>query len=250
MEAIYNIQINRRQTCCRLDLRQHRRDDLTMNHLLYTSHTTITLVGAGPVSRLLFARATGLAPVVIAADGGADTADTMGHPVRAIIGDLDSLHIGKNWRNSGIPVHQISEQGTTDFEKCLYSVAAPLFLCVGFVGGLTDHALAALNALLVYRHKRIILLGEDDLTFLAPLDLRLGLPVGTRISLFPLADVTGVHSEGLRWNVAGLRMRPGGRIGTSNQVADSAVRIGFDRRGVLVTLPLTQLSAVISALTP
>ncbi len=219
-----------------------------MDKILYKFSSIVTLVGAGPVSPSSLQRALGHGPVAIAADGGADALAKLGHPIHAIMGDLDSIDITENWLNSGVRIHQIDEQDTTDFEKCLYSVAAPLFLAVGFLSGATDHSLAAFSALLAYENKQIILIGEEDATFLCPDKLELELPVGTRVSLFPLVAVVGLVSRGLRWNVAGLRMQPGGRIGTSNVSDDSFVRIGFDRRGVLVTLPIAALPAAIAAL--
>ena len=53
-------------------------------------------------------------------------------------------------RAAGAAVHAVGEQETTDLEKCLYSVEAPLFLGVGFLGGRVDHQLAAMNALVKY----------------------------------------------------------------------------------------------------
>jgi thiamine pyrophosphokinase len=53
-----------------------------------------------------------------------------------------------------VPVHHLPEQDTTDFEKCLYSVAAPLLLGVGFLGGRADHHLAAMNVLVRYADRR------------------------------------------------------------------------------------------------
>ncbi len=243
------MQITSQERKYLLDLTSAGHQERAMSKILYRFHSAITLVGAGPVRRSTLRAAIGLAPIAIAADGGADALAKLGHQCHAIIGDLDSIDITENWLNSGVPIHQIGEQETSDFEKCLYSLEAPLFLAVGFLGGLTDHALSALNALLVYENKRIILLGERDVTFLCPYDLWLELPVGTRISLFPLVEVTGLMSRGLQWNVAGLRMQPGGRIGTSNAVTDSPLRVGFDKKGVLVTLPIAQLLAAMAALT-
>jgi thiamine pyrophosphokinase len=220
----------------------------TMDRILYRFHSAITLTGGGPFDLSLFNRAVALAPTVIAADGGADKVAAFGYPVTAVIGDFDSIDIERNWLNSGVGLHRIAEQETTDFEKCLYSVEAPLFLGLGFLSGLTDHALAALSALLAYENKRILLVGEQDVTFLWAEGIDLILAKGTRISLFPLVEVTGTRSEGLAWNVAGLRMKPGGRIGTSNQATGGKLRPGFDRSGVLVTLPLTCLEAVAAAL--
>ena len=109
--------------------------------------------------------------------------------------------------------------------------------------------MAAANALLRFANKRVILLGETDLTFLAVPDLRLDLPEATQVSLTPLVPATGVVSRGLRWNVAGLRLAPGGRMGVSNEATGGRVHLQFDTPGILVTLPLDHLEAAVAAVT-
>ena len=72
---------------------------------------------------------------------------------RAVIGDMDSLRDPERLRAAGVPMHPRSPSRTsTDLEKCLYSVEAPLFIGLGFLGGRIDHHLAAMNALV--RHRR------------------------------------------------------------------------------------------------
>ncbi|MDO9524374.1 MAG: thiamine pyrophosphokinase, partial [Gemmobacter sp.] len=92
-----------------------------------------------------------------------------------------------------------------------------------------------------------VVLSGRELTFLAPPEIRLRLPVGLRLSLFPMGSVTG-QSEGLRWPIDGLTFTPDGRIGTSNQVTDADVRLRFNARRMLVILPLKALDAVLNAL--
>jgi thiamine pyrophosphokinase len=146
-----------------------------------------------------------------------------------------------------VPVHAIEEQESTDLEKCLYSVEAPFFLGLGFLGGRLDHHLAAMSALVKYGHKPAVLVGGEDLCFLCPPDLELDLAPGTRVSLYPMGIVTGLRGEGLRWPVEGLEMAPHGRIGTSN-VATGPIRIGFDAPRMLVILPGELLERVVAAL--
>jgi thiamine pyrophosphokinase len=74
----------------------------------------------------------------------------------------------------------------------------------------------------------------------------LDLPVGSRLSLFPLMPVTG-HSEGLYWPVDGIEFSPGGRSGTSNEVS-GPVRLEMDRPGMLLILPREALVSLLSAL--
>ena len=58
-------------------------------------------------------------------------------------------------------LHPIPEQDSTDFDKCLRHIAAPLVLGVGFLGGRVDHELAAFSTL-VTRCDRPALRLETD----------------------------------------------------------------------------------------
>ena len=146
-----------------------------------------------------------------------------------------------------MPIHPIPEQETTDLEKCLYSVEAPLFVGLGFLGGRIDHHLAAMNALVKFAAVPVVLVGGEDLCFLCPPELAIDLPAGTRVSLFPMGPVRG-RSEGLLWPIDGLAFDPTGRIGTSNAATGGVVRIGFDAPRMLVILPVDLLGPVVDRL--
>lgn len=218
-----------------------------MTRTLLRSDTPVTLVGGGPVAADQLGAALGLAPTVVAADGGADVALPAPHRFRAVIGDMDSLRDRPGLEAAGVSVHEVSEQNSTDLEKCLYSVSAPLFIGLGFLGGRLDHTLAAMSALLGRPDVVAVLVGENDVCFLCPEMLELDLPAGTRVSLYPLAPARGVTGEGLRWPIVGRDLAPGGLIGTSNAATGGPVRIGFDSRSVLVILPADRLGSVCAA---
>jgi thiamine pyrophosphokinase len=207
----------------------------------------VTLVGGGPVDPRHLAAALALAPVAVAADGGGDLPLPEGFRFRAVIGDMDSLADPKRLRAEGVPLYPVAEQETTDLEKCLYSVEAPLFIGLGFLGGRIDHHLAAMNALVKAADLPVVLLGGEDLCFLCPPELALDLPPGTRVSLFPMGPVRG-RSEGLLWPVEGLAFDPTGRIGTSNAATGGPVRLGFDAPRMLVILPAGLLGPVVDRL--
>jgi thiamine pyrophosphokinase len=203
----------------------------------------VTLVGGGPVDPRHLEAALTIAPVAVAADGGGDLALPGGRRFRAVIGDMDSLADPERLRAAGVPVHLIAEQESTDLEKCLYSVEAPLFVGLGFLGGRIDHHLAAMNALVKSPRVPVVLVGGEDLCFLCPPQFAIDLAAGTRVSLFPMGSVRG-RSEGLLWPVEGLAFDPGGRIGTSNAATGGVVRIGFDAPRMLVILPAELLGPV------
>ena len=97
-----------------------------------------------------------------------------------------------------------------------------------------------------YPARRCLLLGPDEIVFLAPPRIAIELPRGTRVSLFPLAEVRG-RSLGLRWPIDGLVLAPDGRLGTSNE-ALGPVEFTADRPSLLAILPASALRAAVAAL--
>jgi thiamine pyrophosphokinase len=213
--------------------------------MIVRSHTAIIVVGAGDVSAEDLALIRALGHPVVAADGGALRCLDAGIMPDAVIGDLDSIGNAL----ADIPpdrLHRVSEQETTDFDKCLRSVSAPLVLAFGVTGPRIDHTLAVCTTLVQRAEVRAIAVGEVDLLFHAPLRLNLDLVPGSRVSLFPMAEVTG-RSEGLRWPIDGIGFAPSGRIGTSNEVT-GPVRLTFDGPGMIVITPRAALERVSAAL--
>lgn len=189
------------------------------------------------------------APVLVAADGGADRALAAGQMPEAVIGDFDSVSEAARQAIAPERQHRIAEQETTDFDKALRSVRAPFVLALGFVGARVDHGLAVFATLLRHSGKVCLVLGPEDVVFLCPADLRLRLEPGDRLSLFPMGPVTG-RSEGLRWPIDGLAFAPDGMIGTSNEVSAPEVRVQVDAPRMLAILPRARLDRVISGLLP
>ncbi|MGK7654768.1 thiamine diphosphokinase [Roseovarius sp. B08] len=206
----------------------------------------VTLVGGGQLGENDLKRAIAVGNHVVAADGGADSVKRAGLVPSAVIGDFDSLSDETRATLSPDRLYHISEQDSTDFEKCLRNVDAPLILGVGFTGRRIDHHLANLNALVRYPHRRCILLDGTDIVFLAPPSIALDLPPGTPVSLFPLGIVEGM-SEGLEWPISGLTFTPDGRVGTSNR-ATGPVSLHVTAPKMLLILPATAFEAAVDVL--
>ncbi len=209
-------------------------------------NASITLIGSGDADTATIAAARELAPVVVAADGGAVAALAAGAIPRAVIGDMDSLPEATLALLDPATVHAVAEQDSTDFEKCLQRLRAPLILAVGFTGDRMDHQLAALTTLVRYPAQRCILIAPGQIAFLCPPALSLDLAPGTLVSLYPMGVVTGT-STGLEWPIAGLRFAPDGRVGTSNR-AIGRVALTFDSARMLVILPQQALGLASAAL--
>ncbi|TCO70855.1 thiamine diphosphokinase [Rhodovulum euryhalinum] len=216
-----------------------------MSPQLLHSPAAIAIIGGGFINPNHLARVCRLAAEVVAADGGADLALAAGLMPRLVIGDFDSISDRARATLPPDRLHHVTEQDSTDFEKCLRAVAAPLILGVGFMGARIDHALAAMNVLARHPDRRCILVGEADICFLCPPELCLAPPPGSRLSLFPLGPVQG-ESEGLRWPIGGIDFAPDGRIGTSNEVT-GPVRIRIGSGAMIAILPEAELEATAEA---
>ena len=222
---------------------QRRSDDpAPIRTPVLASGGPVALVGGGPPDGLVAALSRA-GPVVAADGGGAAHCLRAGRVPDAVIGDLDSLDPALRAALPADRLHRVAGQDDTDFEKCLARIDAPLVIGAGFLGGRVDHALAALGALV--RFPSCVLVGEEDCVRALPAGAAsFEAPKGRRVSLFPLARVTG-RSEGLEWPLDGLVLEPAGRVATSNR-AVGPVRLRMDGPGALLMLPAEALDAMIA----
>ncbi|WP_439116588.1 thiamine diphosphokinase [Paracoccus liaowanqingii] len=205
----------------------------------------VTVIGGGAVAAVDLDQALAVAPLLVAADGGADRALSLGRRPDWVIGDLDSLSDAARDLVPAGRLLEVAEQDSTDFTKCLDRIAAPLIVAVGFAGLRLDHTLAALTALVQPGAPLVVMLAPDDVVLACPPRLELPLRAGTRVSLFPMGPARGT-SRGLEWPIDGIDLAPGGRVGTSNR-ALGPVALQIEGQ-VLLMLPRDCLGAVLGAI--
>ena len=212
---------------------------------IVSENEPITIVGGAHFPQGLLLESLERAPVVYAADGGANLCTQYGCQPKQVIGDLDSLSPSLRSEMDPSRVIHVAEQETTDFEKLLIRVDAPMMLALGFLGGRIDHQMAVQSVLTAYAHRKIICVGDEDVMFVSPPEIDLPLDAGTRVSLYPMAPVQ-MRSTGLYWSTDGLSFAPDGQIGTSNQAMGSVTLLSSAPR-MLVVLPRNCLDIAIDA---
>lgn len=205
----------------------------------------VTVIGGGAVAPQDLGLALEVAPLLVAADSGADRALSLGEAPDWVIGDMDSISADARRLIPAERIVQVVEQDSTDFTKCLTRIAAPFVMAVGFAGLRLDHTLAALNTMARVPRPPVILLTSDDIVFVAPPRLTLPLMPGTRVSLYPMGPARGV-STGLEWPIEGLDFAPDRRVGTSNR-ATGLVTLRLEGT-MLLMLPRDALATVMTAL--
>ncbi|MEP1612053.1 MAG: thiamine diphosphokinase [Roseobacter sp.] len=213
---------------------------------ILNSSDPLTLIGGGEATPEDLKEALVFAPQCIAADSGAHLALETGVELAAVIGDFDSISDAARAQVASDRLHRIAEQNSTDFDKALRNVSAPVVVALGFLGGQIDHELASLHTLVMRCDRAIVLLGKSDIVFLCPPSLKLPLPKETRVSLFPMGVVRG-RSNGLHWPIDDIEFQPGVRSGTSNK-ATGDVLLEVDAPLMLCILPRAFIQPVVSLL--
>ena len=209
------------------------------------SKRPIALFGGGEIGPDDLNLALNRVKFAVAADGGAVPLVDSGRIPDAVIGDFDSLETSYRAQISDERLFPIREQDSTDFDKALRNIRAPLVLGVGFLGGRLDHQLAVFNTMVRLQDRPCVLLGPREVVFHAPPRISLSITPGDTVSLFPFRRVTG-RSTGLEWPIDGVVLEPDGRVGTSNR-ALSPVSLEVDGPGLLVMVPRTALDEVMRA---
>ncbi len=217
-----------------------------MKEIIVDESGPVTLVGGGHMEDGDLNEALSLAPTLVAADGGAAAALAQGHMPQAVIGDFDSL---PDAARSALPpeaMHHVAEQNSTDFDKALRLIKAPVVLGAGFLGARIDHQLAAFHTLIQPGRSPCILIGANELVFHLTYRIALPMQAGDVVSLFPMRRVTG-RSGGLVWPIDGLEMCPTSRIGTSNRAVGD-IWVEVDGPGLLGIVPRRYLSDLMRAI--
>jgi thiamine pyrophosphokinase len=201
------------------------------------------ILGNGePPSAGLFAEVMAGDPLLLAADGGANTASRLGRIPDWVIGDLDSADPAGL---AGVAVERRvrvdADDTGTDLQKALglarrLGVAAVDLL--GCTGRRVDHTLWNLSLLRTWDEEmRLRFLDDYCETRLIRSQVRFRAPLGQRLSLCPLAGpVTGIHTQGLRFPLRGEGLIPGVRDGISNEVTADPVEISVADGDLLLVI--------------
>lgn len=187
----------------------------------------VVLVGNGSFSKSCFNSAFELGFPFIAADGGANHLRNFGVFPELIIGDFDSIKEPEFFEAQSELIH-LSDQNSTDLEKCLDVVSAPIYYAFGFLGSAFDHSLEVLHVLRKYLDKKIIFFSENEVIFNLSKQFKIYLPVGAQVSIYPLEQTQFIASKGLKYPLNGLNLEQGKMIGTRNETTSEELEIVYE----------------------
>ena len=198
----------------------------------------VLLVADGePPSATLMRDLAAAADLVVAADGGADKALSVGIQPGAVVGDLDSLSLEARAVLPLAALHRAASPDATDLQKAIdfaieHGAASIDIIAAG--GGRADHALANLSVLPLYRG-RAKLRVVDDLFEIELVEGKavIDAPEGTVVSLVAIGECRGVTTRGLRWELLGytLDFSP---YGVHNEVKRSPAEVTVESGDLLL----------------
>ncbi len=170
------------------------------------------------------------APLVLAADGGANALARLGLRPDAVIGDLDSIDADtRSWIGEKRLFHRPA-QDQTDFEKALVFAfedsSVDRLIVLGALGGRLDHTIGNISVLARQaRGSGLILISgrERILATTRPIDLESS--PGETWSFWAFDPGIRVTLEGVRWPVKNTPLTVGDRPSISNEATGTLVRV-------------------------
>lgn len=199
------------------------------------------LIGNGPeVPRQLLRAAAQKAQLLVAADGGADTALRAGLTPDVVIGDLDSVSATAKRQLPRAQWIFVDNQNNTDLEKALdYLVSLRCKRCtlIGFSSGRMDFTLGNLLTTSRYAHHMELCIVADGWK-IYPIYKRKTFDTrpGTRVSLLPLTRCNGVSLQGLKYPLQNASLTLGTTRTLSNQAVKNRFTVSLRQGKLLVYL--------------
>ncbi|MEO8664590.1 MAG: thiamine diphosphokinase [Ignavibacteria bacterium] len=177
---------------------------------------------------------------LIAADGASNYLKRLNILPDVIIGDLDSIRktTFEHYKAKKVQIIKITEQETTDFEKCLkYCIKKNLkdITVFGAVSERPDHTLNNFSVLKKFHSKcsiRIIS-GEYEVLFIKK-KISFGYKMNETISLLALPVAEGISTTGLQYPLLNESLGFGIREGTLNKSISEKITISFKSGSLLL----------------
>ncbi|QVL56886.1 MAG: thiamine diphosphokinase [Simkaniaceae bacterium] len=204
---------------------------------LLSSYLSVIVLDSKALSKQILQKMRKDVPI-IAADGAARWLQS-----DYIIGDIDSLSVSSS---NGAQVICVSEQETTDFEKCMrFAEERNLLpsLVLGISGGEIDHVLGNIQALLKHAKNHSFFFLDDYQE-----GVKIGLPLtkgnyraqvkpNATISILPFYLCT-LTTKGLFWELENQALTPDGLNATRNRAIQDTVEFHIIEGKALVIIDI------------
>lgn len=181
-------------------------------------------------------------PLVIVLDSAMDRVLELGIKVDVLLGDFDRDFDPNNYKEKQFPLEIIHtpDQNKTDLEKAFDYLIERKILAANVVwatGKRADHTITNITNISRYRDKLSIVVHDDhSKVFLLPRKFEKWYPAKTTLSLIPIGNVTGIHSQNLFYPLENDTLTIGYKTGSSNHVSEDGLVIIEHDSGDLILM--------------
>ena len=180
-------------------------------------------------------------PLVIVLDSAIERVMQLDIKVDVLLGDFDRNFDTKKYEELQYPIEIVHtpDQNKTDLEKAidyLIERKIPAVNIVWATGRRADHTITNLTNIVRFKDLiKIVILDDYSKIFQLPRNFQKWYTANTNISLIPVGEVSGIHSENLVYPLKDDTLTIGYRTGSSNAVAkDGIVTITHEKGDLLM----------------
>ncbi len=181
-------------------------------------------------------------PLVIVLDSAIERVLDLGIKVDVLLGDFDRGFDADYYKEKNYPLDIVHapDQNKTDLEKAFEYLIDRNFPAVNVIwatGKRADHTITNITSIAKYRNLlKIVLFDDHSKIFLLPQKFQKWYPKNTVISLIPIGEVHGIHSENLYYPLKDESLNLGYRTGSSNHVANDGIVVIEHAKGDLLLM--------------
>ncbi len=180
-------------------------------------------------------------PIVMVLDGALDRVLELGIKIDIVSGDFDRQKNPEALLKHQYPVEIIHtpDQDKTDLEKGIEILISRNHKAINIVwatGRRSDHTITNITNLTHFANEATLVMYDDySKIYCLPKGFEKWYSAGTPLSLIPIGTVTGITTDGLKYNMQNACLEIGIRTGSSNEAAaDGLVKISYDEGNLLM----------------
>jgi thiamine pyrophosphokinase len=203
---------------------------MSSHHIVRDDQEPALIIANGAAcSQELLGQLLEWSPFVVVLDSAIERVLELEIKVDVLLGDFDSGFDANYYKEIQHPLEIIHtpNQDKTDLEKAFEFLIERNFPAVNVVwatGKRADHTITNITSIAKFRNQlKIVLFDDHSKIHLLPQKFQKWYPKNTVISLIPIGEVHGIHSENLFYPLKNDSLTIGYRTGSSNHVAEDGL---------------------------
>ena len=216
---------------------------MSSHHIVRDDQEPALIIANGAeCSRELLDQLLEWSPFVVVLDSAIERVLELGIKIDVLLGDFDRGFDPEYYKEKQYPLEIVyaPDQNKTDLEKAFDYLIEKGHKAVNVVWGTgkrADHTITNITNIVRFKDQlKIVIIDDHSKIFLMPNKFEKWYTKDSIISLIPIGDVTGIHSENLFYPLKNDTLTLGFRTGSSNHVAQDGMVIVTHEKGNLLLM--------------